>query len=77
VTSPTQQEPPDAKPPGERLQLDPYSGPRSHHASRAFADMIAARHEAKRRRKKIALLLLGAVLGALFALFIFSLLPFR
>ncbi len=60
-------------PTGERLQLDPYTGPRSHHASRAFADMVARRQRAKVRRKKMTLLLVGVVLGGAVAWFAFRL----
>lgn len=59
--------PSSPRPEGERLQLDPYTGPRSHHASRAFADMVARRQAAKLRKKKITLLLVGVVLGGLVA----------
>ena len=55
------------KPEGERLQLDPYTGPRSHHASRAFADMVVRRELAKQRKKKVTLLLVGVVLGGVVA----------
>ncbi|NUO52569.1 MAG: hypothetical protein HOV80_27295 [Polyangiaceae bacterium] len=61
------------KPEGERLQLDPYTGPRSHHASRAFADMVARRQRAKLRKKKMTLLLVGVVLGGTVAWFLFRL----
>ncbi len=60
-------------PSGDRLQLDPYTGPKSHHASRAFAEMVARRRMEQQRRKKRTLLLVGAVLGALFAFAAFRL----
>lgn len=65
---PSPDAPPSApKAEGDRLQLEPYTGPRSHHASRAFAEMVARRQAAKQRKKKITLLLVGVVLGGLVA----------
>lgn len=56
--------PPGDSPPRpiERLNLDPYDGPKSHHASRAFAEM-QVRARKRRKRKKIAIVLAALVLG--------------
>jgi len=49
-------------PPPERLKLDPYYGPKSFHASRAFADM-QARARKRRRGRKVAIVLTALVIG--------------
>ncbi len=46
----------------ERLRFEPYDAPKSHHASRAFADM-QVRSQKRRRRSKIGLVLAVLVLG--------------
>ena len=46
--------------PAERLQLKPYYGPRSHHASRAFAEM-SERIQRRKRKRKTMVFALGLV----------------
>lgn len=60
---------PDDDAPKERLQLSPYYGPKSHHASRAFADM-SERKQRRKRKRKMMVFALGLVVltgAALFA----------
>jgi hypothetical protein len=50
-----------------RLKLEPYSGPKSHHASRAFAEYQAQVRKVTGRRKMgylLAALVVGSVLAA-------------
>jgi hypothetical protein len=59
------------------LDLDRYDAPRSYHASRAFAEMSAARAEALERKKRrrrskvwlaaVAVVVVTAVAGAVLA----------
>lgn len=49
-------------PPPERLKLNPYYGPKSFHASRAFADM-QERARKRRRGRKVAIVLTALVIG--------------
>ncbi len=53
-----------AEPPSsvETLRLPPYNGPKSHHASRAFAEM-QERARKRRRRIKIAVFAVALVVG--------------
>jgi hypothetical protein len=46
-----------------RLKLDPYSGPKSHHASRAFAE-YQSKVVKVRSRRKMGYLLVALVVGS-------------
>jgi len=50
------------KEPVEHFKLPPYTGPKSHHASRAFADM-QARARKRRLRMKIAIVVAALMVG--------------
>ncbi|MBK6513950.1 MAG: hypothetical protein IPG04_07440 [Polyangiaceae bacterium] len=51
-----------APPSFERLNLEPYVGPKSHHASRAFAEMQEQTIK-RRRAKKMGVVLALVVVG--------------
>lgn len=58
---------PPAPPPAfERLNLEPYVGPKSHHASRAFAEM-QERTQKRLRAKKLGVVLAVVVVGGTLA----------
>jgi hypothetical protein len=50
-----------------RLKLEPYSGPKSHHASRAFAE-YQQKVRTVRSRRKMGFLLAALVVGSILAI---------
>jgi hypothetical protein len=54
-----------------RLKLDPYSGPKSHHASRAFAE-YQSKVRKGRSRRKMGYLFVALVVGSILVIVAFT-----